>query len=100
MVFIKMKIVPQLKFHPKLNEMPRQHQSLAAMCHIITFLKLKQLKIIYFFLNKNFGEATPTHPQEETLSFLSLPLSIVNLRKEKANPSLQRKGNLLYLQEK
>jgi hypothetical protein len=46
MVFIKMNMVPPLKFHSKLNRMSRQHQSHCATCIIINFL--------IFFLKKSF----------------------------------------------
>jgi hypothetical protein len=34
-VLIKTEIVPLLKFHPKLNGTPCQHQSNVAMCNVI-----------------------------------------------------------------
>jgi hypothetical protein len=37
-VFIKTKMIFRLKFHPKLNGMPCQHQSHCAICPIINFL--------------------------------------------------------------
>jgi hypothetical protein len=59
MVFIKTKMVFRLKFHPKLNGMPCQHQSHCATCPIINFLILKKKsikKLLFFKLKiKNFG---------------------------------------------
>jgi hypothetical protein len=45
-VFRKTKIVPPLKFRPKLNGMSHQHQSHCATCLIIIFF-------IFYFLKKN-----------------------------------------------
>jgi hypothetical protein len=68
--FIKTKMVPWLKFCPKLNRMPRQHQSHCSMYPIINFFIFffKELKI----LKKNFklkilGVAPrPTTPKPAT----------------------------------
>jgi hypothetical protein len=46
-VFIKMEMVPPLKFHPKLNGSPHQQQSNVAMCHIINFVKKKLKNYIF-----------------------------------------------------
>ena len=60
MVFIKTKMVLSLKFYPKLNGTPCQHQSLTTMCHIINFFALKKIYIFSKKLkNKNFGGGWP-----------------------------------------
>ena len=55
MVFIKTEIILSLKFCPKFNRIPHQHLSKIDICHIIYFLKKKNLKIkkikkFYFFI--------------------------------------------------
>jgi hypothetical protein len=53
-----MKMVPPLKFRPKLNGTPCQHQLNCAMCYIIIifFKKKKKKKKKRKNKNKNFGE--------------------------------------------
>jgi hypothetical protein len=71
-IFIKIEIVPWLKFHQKLNGTQRQHQSHCAVCPIIKFLifflRIKNIKNIFFskIKNKNFrGPATPKWPRDD-----------------------------------